>query len=149
MTALEIQLIVSLATILCSGVVSAIVTHKLSSGRAEREFKRRKLEELYIAVHRYCTKLVTANIVWPEVMRGKIDYNQALDLFIKNNSEKDESSRTAMMIINIYFSELLPSFEAILRQRDEINRIQSDFKKVYQRGEPYDSFLQPFLDEIK
>jgi hypothetical protein len=35
MTATEVQLLVSVATTLCSGVVSAIVTHKLSSGRAE------------------------------------------------------------------------------------------------------------------
>jgi hypothetical protein len=150
MTPTEIQLIISVTTILCSGVFSAIIIHKLSSSRAEREFKRRKLEELYIAVHCYCTKLFTANIIWPDVMRGKIDYNEALDLFIKNHNENDKSHETTMtMIINIYFPELLPSFEAILRQRDQINCMKSDFKKAYQRREVCDSFAQPFLQELK
>ena len=149
MTTTEIQLVVSVATILCSGVISAIVAHKLSSGRAEREFNRKKLEELYIAVHRYCAKLFTANMVWSEVMRGKIDYNQGLELFIKSHGEKDESQQTAMMIINIYFPQLRPSFDVILQQRDRINGIHSDFKAAYLRGEPCGSFVQPFLQELK
>jgi hypothetical protein len=150
MTPVEIQLIISVTTILFSGVVAAVVAHKLSSDRAEREFKRKKLEELYIAVHHYCTKLFTANIIWPEVMRGKINYDEALDLSIKNHSENDKSHETTMMmIINIYFPELLPPIEAILRQRDQINRVKSDFKQAYQRHEVCDSFAQPFLQELK
>jgi len=76
MTALEVQLIISVATILCSGVISAIVTHRLASSRAERDFRRKKLEELFVAISRYCNKLATANIMWPRVMRGELDYNQ-------------------------------------------------------------------------
>lgn len=110
MTGTELQLLISIATILCSGVISAIVTHKLSTGRAEREFRRKKLEELFMAVHTYCNKLFTANIMWPRVMRGEIDYNQGLDIFIKNNSEKDNSADTAVMLINIYFSRVASSF---------------------------------------
>jgi hypothetical protein len=148
MTATALQLLISIATILCSGVISAIVTHRLSTGRAEREFRRKKLEELYIAVHTYCNKLFTANIMWPRVMRGEIDYNQGLDIFIENNSEKDNSADTAVMLINIYFPELRPALDLILRRRDQINRITSDFKRTYQRGEPCESFLGPLLGEL-
>src|SRR5438105_6769249 len=113
MTATELQLLISIATILCSGVISAIVTHKLSTGRAEREFRRKKLEALFMAVHTYCNKLFTANLMWPRVMRGEIDYNQGLDIFIKNHSEKDDSAEIAIMLINIYFPELRPALDLI------------------------------------
>jgi hypothetical protein len=73
-------------------------------------------------------------------MRGEIDYDQGLDLFIKVHNEKDESHDTAMMIINIYFPKLIPSFDAVLQRRDQIDRIHSDFKAAYLRGEPCDSF---------
>jgi hypothetical protein len=148
MIAIEIQLVISIATILSSGVVSAIVTHKLSTGHAEREFRRKKLEELFMAVHTYCTKLFTANIMWPRVMRGEIDYNEGLDIFMKGHGEKDTSAETAIMLINIYFPELRPGLDAIFQRRDQINRIQSEFKRTYQRDEPCDSFVRPFLAEL-
>lgn len=148
MTATEVQLIISVTTILCSGVVSAIVTHKLSTERAEREFRRKKLEELFFAVHTFCTKLFSANIVWPQVMRGEITYNDGLELIIKNHDRQDKSYDIAEMLINIYFPELLPHLQAILKRRDQINRIQSEFKKSYQRQESCDSFLKPFLTEL-
>jgi len=153
MTAIEAQLIISVATIVTTisggGVIAAVVAHKLSSARAEREFERRKLEELFVAVHRYCTKLFAANIVWPRVMRGEIDYNQGLDIFIKNHSKKDENHETAIMIINIYFPKLRQAFDGILHRRDRINNIKSDFKATYLRGNNCGSFERPFLDELK
>jgi len=149
MTATEVQLIVSIATILCSGVISAIVAHQLSCSRSEREFNRKKLEALFIAVRRYCTKLITANLMWPRVMRGEIDYNQGLDILVKNHSDKDDSAETATMIINIYFQKLIPSFDLILQRRDQINRIHSDFKAAYLRGESCNSFERPFFEELQ
>jgi hypothetical protein len=148
-TPTEVQLIVSLATILSSGVLSAIVTHKLSTGRAEREFRRKKLEELFIAVHTYCNKLFSVNIVWPRVMKGEIDYNQGLELVIKNQGEKEDSGfDAATMLVNIYFPELRPRLQAILQRRDQINQIHSEFKQSYQQGRPCGSFLKPFLAEL-
>jgi hypothetical protein len=78
------QLVVSLMTIAFSGLVSAVVTHQLSTSRQERDFRRKKLEELYLAVVGFCTSIQTANIVWLPVMRGDFAYNTGLDLQIKN-----------------------------------------------------------------
>jgi len=147
-TPVEIQIIVSVATILCSGVVSAVVTHKLSAGRAEREFRRKKLEELYFAVHTYCSKLFSANIVWPRVMRGQITYNEANDLIIKNHDKEDKSHDIAQMLINIYFPKLRPHLQAIMQRRDQINQIHSEFKKTYERRENWDCYVEPFLAEL-
>jgi len=148
MTATEVQLIVSIATILCSGVISAIVAHKLATGQAEREFRRKKLEELYFAVHTYCGKLFSTNMVWPQVMRGEITYNDANDLIIKNHDKEDKSHDTAQMLINIYFPKLRPHLTAIMQRRDRISQIRSEFKKSYERQENCDCYIKPFWEAL-
>jgi hypothetical protein len=148
MTPTEIQIIISIATILCSGVVSAVVTHKLSTGRAEREFRRKKLEELFFAVHTYCTKLFSRNIVWPQVMRGKISYDDANGLIIQNHDKQDKSHDVMEMLVNIYFPELRPHLLGILNRRDQINTIYGEFTKSYKRQENCECYIQPFLDEL-
>jgi hypothetical protein len=139
---------VSVATILCSGVVSAVVTHKLSTGRAEREFRRKKLEELYFAVHSYCNTLFSANMIWPQVMRGEVTYNEANDFIIKNHDKEDKSHDMTQMLINIYFPELRQHLQAIMQRRDQINQIRSEFKKSYERRENCDRYIKPFLAEL-
>jgi hypothetical protein len=151
MTDIDFQIAVSLATILCSGVVSAIVTQKLSAGRAEREFRRRKLEELFFAVHTYCTKLFSVNFIWVNVMRREMDYNAALKLIIiETNQKEDKSHDIVMMLVNIYFPEMRSKLEAIMQRRTRINKIQADFKKAYIAGLTSDiNFVDPFMEELK
>ena len=81
-------------------------------------------------------------------MRGDLDYNQGLDIQIKHNTEKDYNHETATMLINIYFPQLRPAFEAILHRRDEINRIQAVFKAAYKRGTSGEPFVQPFSQQL-
>jgi hypothetical protein len=150
MTPTEIQLIVSIATITGSGVISVIIAHKLAAGRAEREFRRKKLEEVFMATHRFCITLFSANFIWTKVMSKEIDYNQALEIFIENNSGKDDNHHdVAVMLINIYFPELKPSFNAILDRRNRINLIHRGFKEAYKQGLDCSLFLKPFHQELK
>ncbi len=82
------QLLLSLAVIICSGVTSAIVTYKLNANNNERYFLRQKLEELNLAIIRYCSQLDAHFLPYISVMAGKITYNQALDLELnKANAE--------------------------------------------------------------
>lgn len=140
------QISISVGTIICSGVASAYVNHKLTSGRLERDLRRQKLEELYMAAHGYCKLLGIYNMVWPRVMKGELDYNQALDINRENAKPEPKYLETSSMLVNIYFRSLRPHLDAILRCRDDINKIQGDFKKDYeQAGEPDEAFLRPFL----
>jgi hypothetical protein len=123
MTPTEIQIIISIATILCSGVVSAVVTHKLST-------------------------LFSRNIVWPQVMRGKISYNDANGLIIQNHDKQDKSHDVMEMLVNIYFPELRPQLLGILNRRDQINAIYGEFTKSHNREENCECYIQPFLDEL-
>jgi hypothetical protein len=149
MTGIDQQLIISVLTIVCSGVISAVVVHKLATSRAEREFRRKKLEELYSAVHRYCNHLTTANLMWLRVMSGELNYNEGLELLLKQTGHlNDRSHETAVMLINIYFPELRQSFQALLERRDRITGIHSQFKAAYKEKEPCEQFRSPFAQEL-
>ena len=129
----EHQLIISLATILCSGVVSAIVTYKLNSRKDERHFLRQKLEELNLAVIRFCTQLDTNFLPYISVMTGKITYDQALDIVL--NSKNSETNYDKMsMIVNIYFPHLSPDIDSIHKARDMGNKVIHAFKRFYESG---------------
>lgn len=127
----EHQLIVSVATIICSGVVSAIVTYKLNSRKDERHLLRQKLEELNLATIRFCTQLDSNFLPYISVMTGKITYNQALDIVLKSNNT-DKNYDIISMIVNIYFPHLSPYLDNIHKARDEGNKIIHDFKRFYQ-----------------
>jgi hypothetical protein len=144
------QLVVPILTILFSGLVSAVVTHRLATSHQERQFRREKLEQLYTAMDSFCTTLVGANMVWPPVMREEMEYNEALDLQIKNLSDKDKGQlhRSIEMLVNIYFPSLLVSLENVFKVREEVNAIQHLFKKDYKRDGPVAAnrkYVAPFL----
>jgi hypothetical protein len=148
----SVQIVVSLMTIVFSGLVSAVVTHRLSTSRQEREFRRKKLEELYLAVVGFCTSISVANVIWLPVMRGDLDYNAGLELQMKNMpSPNPRHLETATMIINIYFPTLKGSLEAILNRRDAINALQGEFKREYKDIGPDPShaqFVRPFASAL-
>lgn len=73
----EYQLMIALATVICSGLVSAIVTYKLNSQKDERLLLRQKLEELNLSLIRYCNDLGSRSLIYSSVMVGKISYDQA------------------------------------------------------------------------
>jgi hypothetical protein len=143
-----IQIGIALATILGSGVVSAMVNHHFTTAREEREFRRKKVEALFLAFHGYCSLLTSRNLVWPKVMDGSIDYNKALDL-TRSPSEKDYAHfETVEMLVMLYFPALEPAWKGVLKVRDRINSIQSDFKHRYEVAGPDSSFIRPFCEAV-
>lgn len=65
-----------------------IVTYRLNANQKEREFKRKKLEECFRAVHHYILSITTSYLVWIDVMSGKITYDQANDMIMREVSGK-------------------------------------------------------------
>src|SRR6266700_4180677 len=116
------QILISLLTILFSGLMATIVTHYLATSHQEKQLRRQKLEELYFSMDGFCTVVVSFNAYWPGVMDGKIDYHVALDEQIKSSSDRknERYHQTAEMLVNIYFPALLPSFDAIMARRDSV-----------------------------
>jgi len=128
---IEAQLILSVATIICSGVISAIVTYKLNARKDETQLLRQKLEELNLAILRFCTQLDTTFLPYISAMTGKLTYNQALDIVL-NSKDTEKNYDKIAMIVNIYFPQLSSNLENIHKARDAGNEVIHDFKRFYE-----------------
>jgi hypothetical protein len=136
-----------------SGVVSGVVTHHLATSRQEREFKRRRIEELFLAAQRFEKAITTANVAWPRAMRGEISFNQALD-FQTEVLQKlpPDQYETIEMLVNIYFEPLRAYFEVMIKRRDAMNAVQEQFRGVYRGRGPSPEcreFVSPFLKALR
>jgi hypothetical protein len=143
------DLLIPLISILGSGVVSAFVAQKLINSRTEKDFKRKKLEELFLAIDKFCVSLSMAHFAWTRVAKGELTYNEALDLII--NLDKKEYSgvfQTAQMLTILYFPEMLPAFKKILDIRARLTALQFEFKTIYKEIGPIPEFANKFSIEL-
>lgn len=143
------QFLISILTIIGSGVVSAIVTYKLNRSKEVKELYRAKLEELFKAVHRYSTILFTDNLLWLDVMKNKITYNEVLELQVKQTNSEDRGHyETCLMLINIYFPELIKDFDNLLKSRNHLNKLQKDFMSEYEKNGFSIKYKEQFNNEL-
>jgi hypothetical protein len=132
-------------------LISAVVVHYLIYARKERDFRRKKIEELFLALQAWCVAFLGNHIVWPRVMLGEMDYNEALDIQLKNPPKSHGKLDTVTMLVNLYLPELRPELEAILKARDDVNAIQGKFRKAYKGIGPNAShrqFVTPFNEKL-
>lgn len=104
-------LLIPLLTIALSGVVSSFVTYHLTSSRAERDFRLKKLEEVLIALARFISgysgfmdttlavSLVTGEV--PVIEKAKED--------VQSQAKRDREQ--VEMTIKIYFPRLVGPYE--------------------------------------
>jgi len=97
------QLLVSLLTILASGVVSGIVTFRLNSRRDARRLRRSKLEEFYSAHSAFIRQLSADWLLHMNVMRNQISYVDALDIIVNREKAPDPPFERAETLVALYF----------------------------------------------
>lgn len=115
------EVIIALSTIAFSGIVSAYIAHRLATNRADREFRLKRLEELFLSVTRFDVHYTTNFVPYLLVMRGQSTLDAAQSSI--NAQPPTEGGReldNIEMIVRIYFPELRPYFEALVRIRDRV-----------------------------
>ena len=91
-----------IVTIVSSGVGAGIVTFCMNFWKAELDFRRAKIEELYAAAHKYTLEmqLLSAN------MRiGKVNWDNTSKVFATGDFDR------ISLLIDLYFPRLHPSFK--------------------------------------
>ena len=93
-------------TFFSGGLGAGIVSFVLNSLKADRDFLRSKLETLYLAVHKY-TELntsITALLLTshPEELKALLEESTAIE----------EHIHQMIVIIDLYFSQLRPAYDA-------------------------------------
>ena len=121
----------------------------------ERELKlkdihREKLEELYCLSNSWIKNHVANWSPYYQVMLGELEYNDALDLTIKHFEKNTLDYNRIDMLISLYFNSLKNEFEILTKARDSVNKIWSEHKREYKKGNIDGlEFAKPFLDEQK
>jgi hypothetical protein len=132
------QIILGLLTIAMSGVIAAVVTYRLNISRDERRFRRQRLEEVFTAFNGFTRQLGVTWLTYTNVMTGKIDYNQALDMVIAQGKDVVHHFDTLNMIILLYWPELIPHLDRVKAMRDEANDVLHEHKRRYLAGHAQD-----------
>lgn len=85
-------------------------------------------------------------------MMGQISYDQALDMALKNSSQRDFEPHRVTMLIDLYFSPIKPSFQEIIDIRNKLNEIIEGYKEQYKSGDTDGSkwlkLFQPLYEEF-
>lgn len=104
-----LTLTISLSTILCSGVVSATVTHKLSANKAQRDLKLSRLESLYHALDAFGVQCTLTMLNFTMIMNGK----KSLQSLADEKSLQQRHISEMEMIVNLYFPALKQPFQKV------------------------------------
>lgn len=131
------QVALGILTIAASGVVSGVVTFRLNSGRDARRMRREKLERLFLAHTAFVGQLGVSWFPYMKVMDGSISYNDALDMTIKREADRERHLETIEMLVALYFPELSRGLEELTAIRDVAAATISAHKEAYKRVGPH------------
>jgi hypothetical protein len=132
-------LLVSVLTIVMSGVVAAVVTARLTARRQWLESRRQKLEDFFVAFTGYSRQLGSNALPYVRAMQELIDFNQALDSNLRDRGEAPRHGATLQMLAAIHFPELQSNVNHLLRARSQWNQLYAQFKSDYERLGPHRS----------
>jgi hypothetical protein len=127
-------LVVGLATIAMSGVVSSVVTFRLGKSKEQQAFMRAKAEQLYLAADEYGKAFGGLLIRHLHLLNGRIDYNQMLDMQIADGKKdrKYGGAETLTMLVEIYFPSTRAALAQVWKARDAVSVVTAQIKKRYQ-----------------
>lgn len=134
-----IQIILSIATIAMSGLVSGLVAYQLNSRRDSRQLRREKLEAVYGSFSGFVAQLESRWTPYPGVMANKNEYNAALAMTIKKDAAEPEHLHTLEMQIAIYFPRLQPHLDELIEIRKIANEIVREHKEECKVRGPHGS----------
>lgn len=134
-------------------LVGGFASHILSL-RREREARRHQLdaarqdllrsrrEELYALVAKWSLLISTNNLTFSSVMQGKLDYNDANDLLIKNAKDSPLDFNRIELLIEAFCPACREAYAKCLGARTLMNQVFTEFKREYDTRGPYQPYNQ-------
>ncbi|MGA2444752.1 MAG: hypothetical protein ABSG50_04880 [Opitutaceae bacterium] len=148
----RVQLFLGLLTIIGSGVVSAVVTYRLNASHSEREFKRGKAEELYMAADNFYKFLFASYAVWLQAMLGNCDYSTAFSEEGKILSKMEGLGQRLEMLASLYFQSLVPEIKQLDALKSSLSQVRRDFERAReakQNTQAYAPQLKKLLSDLE
>ena len=134
-----IQIILGIATIAMSCVVSGIVAYQLNSRRDSRQLRREKLEAVYASFSGFVAELESHWTPYLGVVANKIENNAVLALTIKKDAVQPKHFHTLEMLIAIYFPRLQPHLDELTEIRRTADEIVWEHKEECKVSGPHES----------
>ena len=142
------QILLSLLTIVASGVAASYVTYRFSARRVWLESRRAKLEEFYLAFTGFSQLLGSHALPYMHAMATLIEYDEANDIAIRNSGDKPQHWAQLSMLAAIHFPELEAHVNELVQAREKWNDLRSAFKREYKRVGPHLSPCLPAAQEL-
>ena len=111
------------------------------------DLHRERGEELYSSSTQWINAIGGNHLFLISVMQGELTYDQYNDFQIESAKKNTTDFSRIEMIIDVYFQELRPYYDEVIKRRDEALDIQNHYKWRYKDGEIGGSpFLLKFVD---
>jgi hypothetical protein len=107
------------------------MTHSLTIKRTREEILRTKLEELFLEVSGYCTQVIQSHHPFVSAMEGKITYNKASELFLKDIERFLRHNEYVQMLVNLYFPEYRERLAELVAALHKAQGILKAFEQNY------------------
>lgn len=107
---------------------------------------RERGEELYVSVDKFSKAVCTAYLPLFSVMRGRISYNEYLELFNKSNPSSEYDASRLQMLVAVYFSQSEPAYNDMQSALRVVNRVVHDFEQAYRSGRNGELFIEPLSE---
>jgi hypothetical protein len=105
---------------------------------------REKGEELYLLAGGWLDSLASNYLRKSMVMQGKLTWSEYQDLTLQATALVDFNR--LCMLINVYFKDLKPPFDAVLAARSVLNAVDIQHHRSYEAGDPDGTrFLIPYV----
>jgi hypothetical protein len=137
-------LITALVSALFGSVSAAVFSHLLTSFRADKEYRLRKLEELYLTVESAGRNLRISFHYWAEVAGGVMLWIDAVDRGQVPLLDFQREHSTAMMIANIYFPDLAHIVDRLAQLARDVDGKVNAFRVVQIDGMQFPSYESEF-----
>lgn len=113
--------------------------------KRREDLLRARGEELYELVKIWLGGMFSHYLNTAFVMQGKLTFNQALHLQIKQGSDSRGNFWRIQMLVDVYFPALREEYKSVIAHRDAVNKQVIAHKRAYESGAHDGSeFLQPF-----
>jgi hypothetical protein len=137
-------LISAVVSVLFGSVAAAIVSHFLAISRADKEYRLKKLEELFIAVQFWCNHLKKVYFNLGEVAAGHLPWNEARLRDLPRIEQAEASYATALVLSNVFFKDLTFPLEQISKFVDELWMLRTQFKAIHGDFHPLPDYVTQF-----
>ncbi len=124
-----VQVLVAIATILCGGIIAAIVTYRLNRDKERINYLRDKLEELYMATSNWISNTDAIAYAYKRAIHEENSVGEAIEMISKRPEILNPAEfLRSKMIVELYFRGLIPKFNELLRVKEMINEIIREYR---------------------